>query len=97
MIEVVAGIERGVSQKLEKRSMQVACSGSSQDVCIARCATTYFSRHDAGRRFEVKDRVYVEIGERPATHFRVTDVRSIESESCLHTLLAVDRELLGEV
>jgi hypothetical protein len=63
MIEVVARIEGGVPQELEKRSVEPTAAGARDDVRESGGAATNLRRHPAGGRADLFDSVDVEVAE----------------------------------
>src|SRR4029077_966180 len=97
LVEIVAGVERGVAEELEHAAVQVVGAGAGDDVGVARSAVADFGLHDAGTGLDFLDSVDVEVGKGGAAHLRVGGVDAVHGKDGGGTPLAVHGELLGEV
>ena len=97
VVEVVAGVEGGVADKLEDRSVESAGAGAGDDIGEPSSAAADFGGHPAGAGCDGFDGIHVEVGEGGAAHLRIGDVGAVHCKGSLDATLAVDGELLGEV
>ena len=97
VIEKIAGVQVGVAQEFEDRSVRRVGAGTGDDVGKPRGAAADLGGQPAGTRTNLLHGIDIEIGEGRAAHFGIARIGAVHGKDCGGAALSVDGELLREI
>ncbi len=97
VVEKIAGVEGGVAQEFESRTVNRVGAGAGDDIGETCGAAADFGGHPTGAGANFLHGIHVEVGEGGAADFGIAAIGAVHGEDGGRATLAVHGELLGKV